>query len=169
MTTLFIGRFQPFHKGHLAAIRWILKREKQVFIIIGSNQSFPTKENPFHFKERKEMIERTLLKESIKNFRIFGVRDYKNDIFWAKKILKITKLNPKKAVVFTKNNWTAKSFKKIGVMVKPHPLFLDRLSGTKVRNNMREGKKWENLVTKPVFNLLEEINGEERIKSLTQN
>jgi nicotinamide-nucleotide adenylyltransferase len=54
-------------------------------------------------------------------------------------------------------------------MVKPHPLFLDRLSGTKVRNNMREGKKWENLVTKPVFNLLEEINGEERIKSLTQN
>ena len=42
------------------------------------------------------MIEETLKKEGIKNFKIFGVHDYKNDIFWAKKILKITKLNPKK-------------------------------------------------------------------------
>ena len=38
MTALFIGRFQPFHKGHLAAIKWILKKEGKIFIVIGSNQ-----------------------------------------------------------------------------------------------------------------------------------
>jgi len=168
MTALFIGRFQPFHKGHLAAIKWILKKEGKISIVIGSNEHFLTKDNPFYFKERKKMIEKTLKKENIKNFKIFGVHDYKNDIFWAEKILKITKLNPEKVVVFTKNNWTAKSFKKIGVMVKPHPIFLNRLSGTKVRNNMREGKKWKNLVSITVSDFLREINCEKRVKSLNK-
>ena len=168
MTALFVGRFQPFHKGHLKAIKWILKKEEKIYIVIGSNQHVLTKDNPIYFKERKKMIEKTLKKEGINNFKIFGVHDYKNDIFWAKKILKITKLNSEKAVIFTKNNWTEKSFKKIRVKVKPHPIFLNRLSGTKVRNNMREGKKWENLVAKTVFGLLKEINCEKRIKSLNK-
>jgi nicotinamide-nucleotide adenylyltransferase len=168
MTALFIGRFQPFHKGHLAAIKWILKKEGEINIVIGSNQRLLTKDNPFYFKERKKMVEKTLKKEGIKNFKIFGVHDYKNDIFWAKKILKITKLNPKKAVVFTKNPWTAKCFKKIRIMVKPHPIFLNRLSGTKVRKKIGAGKEWENLVAKTVFSLLKEINCEKRIKSLNK-
>jgi len=168
MVVLFIGRFQPFHKGHLAAIKWILKKEKKISIVIGSNQESLTKDNPFDFKERKKMIEETLKKEGIQNFKIFGVPDYKNDVFWAKKILKITKPNPKKAVVFTRNAWTAKSFKKIGIMVKPHPLFLNRLSGTKVRNNMWEGKKWKNLVSITVSDFLNKINYEKRIRSLNK-
>jgi nicotinamide-nucleotide adenylyltransferase len=168
MTALFIGRFQPFHKGHLAAIKWILKKEGKIIIVIGSNKRLLTKDNPFYFKERKEMIEETLKKEGIKNFKIFGVHDYNNDIFWAKKILKITKLNPRKTAVFTKNTWTSKSFKKIGVMVKPHPLFLNKLSGTKVRNNIREGKDWRNLVSITVSDFLKEINCEKRIRSLNK-
>jgi nicotinamide-nucleotide adenylyltransferase len=165
---LFVGRFQPFHKGHLAAIKWILKKEGKIFIVIGSNQRLLTKDDPFYFKERKKMIEKTLKKEGIKNFKIFGVHDYRNDIFWAKKILKITKSNPKKTKVFTKNPWTAKCFKRIGVMVKPHPMFLNRLSGTKVRQNVREGKNWENLVSTTVFDFLKKINCEKRIKSLNK-
>jgi cytidyltransferase-like protein len=43
MPAIFVGRFQPFHKGHLKAIRWILKREKEIFIVIGSSQESFTK------------------------------------------------------------------------------------------------------------------------------
>lgn len=85
MPAIFIGRFQPFHKGHLEAIKWILKREKSIFIVIGSTQEFSNKNNPFSFKERKEMIKRTLLAEKIKNFKIYGIPDFPEDVLWAKK------------------------------------------------------------------------------------
>lgn len=155
MTALFIGRFQPLHKGHLAAIKWILKKEGEIFIVIGSNQNSLTKDNPFNFGERKKMIEKTLRKEGISNFKIFGVHDYKNDIFWAKKVLKITKAKP---LVFTCNPWTKQCFEKVGIEVRAHPLFFNKLSGTKVRKKIKEEKEWENLVPKPVFSLLREIN-----------
>ena len=168
MPALFIGRFQPFHKGHLAAIKWILKKERNVFIIIGSNQSFPTKKNPFHFKERKEMIGETLAKENIKNFKIFRMHDYKDDIFWAKKVLKIAKTDPKKVKIFTMNPWTSRCFKKIRIKTKSHPIFCNKLCGTKIRKKIKKDEKWESLVPKPVFRFLEEINGEKRIKILNR-
>ncbi len=163
MTALFIGRFQPFHTGHLAAIKWILKKEGRIFIVIGSNHSFSTKENPFYFKERKEMIEGTLLKEGIKNFKIFGVRDYNNDVLWAKKVLKTTETKPQNAVVFTKNPWTRRCFKKIGVKVKLHPIFFNKLSATKIRRKITVNKNWKNLVQKTVYDFVKKIDGEERI------
>ncbi len=168
MTALFIGRFQPFHKGHLAAIKWILKKEKNIFIVVGSNQKSLTKENPFYFKERKKMIRKTLKKEGIKNFKIFGVHDYNNDVFWAKKVLRITKSNPKNIQIFTMNPWTKECFKKIGIKTKSHPIFCDKLCGTKIRKKIKNDEKWENLVPKPVFRLLAEINGEKRIKILNR-
>ena len=79
MTAIFIGRFQPLHRGHLKAIKWILKKEKEIFIIIGSFQESLTKNNPFSFQERKEMIEKTLKAEKIKNFKIYGISDFKNN------------------------------------------------------------------------------------------
>jgi len=69
MSAIFVGRFQPFHKGHLEAIKWILKREKEILIFIGSLQESWQKDNPFSFFERKEMVEKALFSENIKNFR----------------------------------------------------------------------------------------------------
>jgi nicotinamide-nucleotide adenylyltransferase len=168
MPALFIGRFQPFHKGHLAAIKWILKKEGKIFIVIGSNRRLLTKDNPFSFAERKKMIKKALLKEGINNFKIFGVHDYKNDTLWTKKIFEITKLNPKKITVFTKNPWTKSCCEKIDAVIKPHPIFFNRLSGKKIRKKIREGKKWKNLVSKTVCSFLKGINCEKRIKLLNK-
>ena len=46
-TGLFIGRFQPFHNGHLQDIKNALKEVDELIIAIGSSQHFNTKENPF--------------------------------------------------------------------------------------------------------------------------
>jgi len=167
MLAIFIGRFQPFHKGHLAAIKWILKREKKIFIVIGSTQESNTKQNPLLFSERKEIIRKTLLTEKIKNFKIYGLRDSPNDVFWAQKILRLTKAKPENIIVFTQNPWTKRCFRKIKVKAKPHPLFFNKLSATKIRNKIVQGKKWTNLVPKSTLKTLKKINIKKRIQSIS--
>mgnify|MGYP001262099234 CR=1 FL=1 len=44
---LFIGRFQPFHKGHLSALRWIAAKSSKVIVAIGSAQKSFEPDNPF--------------------------------------------------------------------------------------------------------------------------
>ena len=164
MPAIFIGRFQPFHKGHQKAIKWILKREKKIIIVIGSIQESSTKDNPFSFQERKEMLNRTLLSAKVKNFEIYGVPDVLNDALWTKTILKI--LNLKKAVIFTKNYWTERCFLKAGMEVRRHPLFFNGLCATQVRENIINNKTWENMVPQGSLSFLKSIKGEEKIKFL---
>lgn len=53
---VFIGRFQPFHRGHEFVVREALKRAKTVLILIGSANCPRTIKNPFSFDERESMI-----------------------------------------------------------------------------------------------------------------
>ena len=166
MSAIFVGRFQPFHKGHLEAIKWILKREKEILIFIGSLQESWQKDNPFSFFERKEMVEKALFSENIKNFKIFGVPDFLADEIWAKKIFEIRKFKKNEVTVFTQNPWTKRCFKKIKIKTQPHPLFFNRLSATQIREKIADNKKWKDLVPEEVFKYLKEIRGEKRIKFL---
>lgn len=55
-TAVFIGRFQPFHLGHLQVIKQGLRCADNVVILVGSARSPRCHRNPFTFEERKEMI-----------------------------------------------------------------------------------------------------------------
>ncbi|HDH28034.1 MAG TPA: nicotinamide-nucleotide adenylyltransferase, partial [Euryarchaeota archaeon] len=52
MRALLIGRFQPFHKGHLAVIKKILSEADELIIVVGSSQHRGAVENPFSADER---------------------------------------------------------------------------------------------------------------------
>jgi len=52
----FIGRFQPFHKGHESVIRTGLSRAKKVAVVIGSSEKPRSARNPFTTRERMAMI-----------------------------------------------------------------------------------------------------------------
>ena len=54
---LFVGRFQPFHNGHLDAIQYILSTEDRVVLVIGSAEENNVPANPFTAGERFQMIE----------------------------------------------------------------------------------------------------------------
>ncbi|MCL4518781.1 MAG: adenylyltransferase/cytidyltransferase family protein, partial [Thaumarchaeota archaeon] len=59
-TGLFIGRFQPFHLGHLSTVKFALKHVKQLYILVGSSQKSHELKNPFTAGERILMIRNAL-------------------------------------------------------------------------------------------------------------
>ena len=53
---VFIGRFQPFHLGHLAVVQNALSQSKQVILLIGSAEQPRSTRNVFSFHERAQMV-----------------------------------------------------------------------------------------------------------------
>jgi cytidyltransferase-like protein len=51
---LFIGRFQPFHKGHLYSLEKCLEIAESVIVGVGSSQDSGTENNPWSYDVRKE-------------------------------------------------------------------------------------------------------------------
>ncbi len=131
-------------------------------MVIGSSQESGTRDNPFSFSERKEMLKKSLA--GLKNCRIYGMPDVFDNFLWAKTILKITKLNPAKTTVFTGNLWTKECFDAVKIKVCLHPLFFNELAATQIREKIRRGKEWKSLVPPQTRLFLRTINGEERIK-----
>ena len=166
MKGLFVGRFQPFHLGHLNAIKWILDRCENVTVIIGSSQESFTKKNPFTFEERKDMIKRSLEKESVKEeqYEIIGIPDVFDCERWVRSISSKAKFD----VVFTKSLWVKQCFDLFEIAVKEHPMF-GRYSARKIRRMMMEkDEDWEELVPRAVSKSVKEIRGVERLRDLAE-
>lgn len=53
---VFIGRFQPFHIGHLEVIKTSLRQAERVIVVMGSSDQPRTPKNPFTAAERSAMI-----------------------------------------------------------------------------------------------------------------
>ncbi|PLX26152.1 quinolinate synthase [Candidatus Parcubacteria bacterium] len=79
MKALFIGRFQPFHDGHLDAIKQI--SESEIIIGVGSSQYSETDDNPQSFEERKKNIESNLDGLNL-NYQIIAIPDIHNENEW---------------------------------------------------------------------------------------
>lgn len=54
--SVFIGRFQPLHNGHLSIITEGLKISDRILILIGSATNSRNIKNPFTYQQRSEMI-----------------------------------------------------------------------------------------------------------------
>ena len=65
MKSLFIGRFQPIHKGHIHTIKQILEKNEDIIIVVGSSQYSHTPDNPFTGGERVMLIRQALIDEKI--------------------------------------------------------------------------------------------------------
>lgn len=162
---LFIGRFQPFHNAHLVDIKKILKEVNEVIIAIGSSQKKNTLENPFSYKERKEMISKTLKNNKIKNFKIYPVPDLYNDKKWVGYIK--SKL-PKYDYVYSGNIWTLRCFKRFDSKVRKIKL-IRGISSTIIRNMVIKNKNWGKMVPKEIKDYILKIGGINRLKIICKN
>jgi nicotinamide mononucleotide adenylyltransferase len=74
-TAQMLGRWQPFHDGHLALFKEILKKTGQVQIMV---RSMPKSDNnPFEFEDIKKRIEEKL-KEYKGKFEVIRVANITN-------------------------------------------------------------------------------------------
>ena len=164
MDGLLIGRFQPFHLGHLDAVLFGLARTENLFICIGSSNKSNERKNPFSAEERREMITLSIEPSITDRIKIFDIPDVGDHEKWT---FEIDKTVPKYDVVFTNDEFTRTLFEKrkisvISVVLKDR----EKFSGTNIRNLITEDKNWRDLVPQGTRNVLDSINAKERLKNL---
>ena len=164
-TALIIGRFQPFHLGHLLLIEEAAKEAEHILIGIGSSQVSRKKDNPFTAEERKAMIIASVkdMPRKIK-VSVYDVPDIGNNDLW---VAHVENIVPKYDVVYTNGELERALFAKAGYRVHATGLFnRDKYSGTEIRRRIRSGEEWKQLVPKGTLKEIEKVKGIERIKSL---
>lgn len=139
---LFIGRFQPFHKGHLHAIENIIERYGFAIIGVGSSQEKGTMENPLSFEQRKHIIETVMEKHGFRGqYKIFPIPDLYDDRKWVSYCLK-----EHFDVVVSGNEWVQKCFTGIKEVSNPDFLRREELQATIIRRKIIDNEPWEHLV-----------------------
>ena len=165
LNALVIGRFQPFHKGHLEVIRAISKECDSVTIGIGSAQFSHTLDNPFTAGERHLMISRALKEEGLDNYFLVPIVDVNRYAVW---VAHVVSLVPPFKAIYSNNPLTRRLFTEAGYEVRGAPLFnREAYSGTEIRRRMVTGEEWKHLVPKATVKVIEGIGGLERMNDLS--
>ena len=162
---LFIGRFQPFHKGHLLALQWIARRAGKIIIVVGSAQSKNEARNPLSARERIMAMKEELRSDGLLGkCELIPVTDLPSDRLW---VGHIDAHVPGYDVVYSNNALVRKLMKRAGKEVKNVPFFKrESYNATKIRSRMREGKGWAAAVPRKVKGILVKLHAEERIMKM---
>jgi len=164
MNGLLIGRFQPFHKGHLTAVNFGLSQVENLWIGIGSSNKSNEKRNPFSDDERKEMILSSLDKSTLNRIQIFYIPDVNDHSKWT---FHVDSIVPKYDVVFSNDDFTTTLYQKQGIKVISVPLLQrEMISGTNIREMIAMGKNWMGLVPEGTKNVLLKIDAERRLSKI---
>lgn len=166
---LYVGRFQPFHLGHLSVIKDILKEIDELVIVIGSAQYSHNVNNPFTAGERLVMVRKALEEAKIDISRVWvvPVPDVHLHMMWVSSVEGYT---PRFDVVYSNEPLTHRLFLEAGYNVKAIRSYERKLySSTEIRKRMLEDKSWEELVPKSVAAFIREIDGVNRLRDLVKS
>lgn len=167
MTTdrgLFIGRFQPFHKGHLAVVERLAAQHDEVVLALGSANVSHTLINPFTAGERIEMIVAALKEAGLTNVIVVPIPDLGRNPLW---VAHVTSLVPRFSTVYTNNPLPTRLFAEAGFKTAPAP-FVQRESfeGTRLRALMVEGGDWRAFVPPAVARVIDGMDVLSRVRDL---
>ncbi|MCP8318724.1 MAG: nicotinamide-nucleotide adenylyltransferase [Candidatus Methylarchaceae archaeon HK01B] len=166
---LFIGRFQPFHKGHLRAVKNLLDKVEELIILVGSSQCSHTLDNPFTTGERIMMIRLALNESNIEphHYIILPVPDVEMHSTWVSHVISYS---PKFEITFSNEPLTRHLFTEAGFKVESIPFYKrETLSATEIRKRMLSRGDWEELVPRSVAQFIKQIGGVERIINISKN
>ena len=174
---LMVGRFQPFHNGHLYLAKEILKECNELIIAIGSAQFNYIYKDPFTAGERVLMIHAALSSEpndiDLRNCYIIPIVNDENNARWFGHLKSMV---PPFQVLYTGNEFVIGLSSKEVQIRKPPFLKKEEYNGTNIRkqiatfqqqkNQQQQQQNWKELVPNAVFTIIEEIDGVKRIEML---
>ncbi len=168
MRALTIGRYQPFHKGHLNVVKKISNEVNEIIICIGSAQLSHETNNPFTAGERIEMIKKSLSDNGIEDmYYIIPIEDIKRNAIWVSHLESMT---PPFDVVYSNNSLVARLCREQGYEVRHSPLFKrEQYSGTEIRNRVLNNKEWRHLVPDGTEDVIDEVKGVKRLKRVSRD
>jgi len=166
---LYVGRFQPFHMGHLSAVKAVLKDVDELVIVVGSAQYSHTMANPFTAGERLVMVHLALEEAGLDSTRVWvvPVPDVHLHMLWVSALEGYT---PKFDVVYSNEPLTRRLFTEAGYKVKGIRFFERKVySSTDIRAKMVKGEEWKSLVPKSVAAFIIGIDGVNRLADLSKS
>ncbi|WP_250461482.1 bifunctional nicotinamide-nucleotide adenylyltransferase/Nudix hydroxylase [Microbulbifer litoralis] len=84
---VFIGRFQPFHSGHLQVVRTGLEKADRLILLIGSSWQARNPRNPWFHREREQMVRACLSAEDNRRLLCLPLMDVPyNDEAWVRNV-----------------------------------------------------------------------------------
>jgi nicotinamide-nucleotide adenylyltransferase len=167
MRSVFIGRFQPIHLGHLHTIKQILDKNEELIIVVGSAQYSHTPNNPFTGGERVMLIKRALMDEGIPLDRvdIIPVPDININPLW---VAHLKSFVPCFTKAYSHNALVQRLFKDAGIELDETAL-LERssYSANHIRDLIRwNNPDWQSLVPSGVVELMKKHGLDTRIRDV---
>ncbi len=166
MRGVLIGRFQPFHGGHLAVVRSIrgARPAEPLLLGIGSAQESHTWANPFTAGERFEMIDAALREAHLTDCPIVPLPDIDRHAQW---VAYVESMLPHFDRVYTNNPLTRLLFERAHYPVESPPLVdRARFEGVRIREALATGGPWTDRVSPAVAEVLTRIGAPDRLRLL---
>lgn len=167
---VIIGRFQPFHFGHLSLVTQVLQDCNELIIVIGNSETNYTLKNPFTTGERIWMIRNSLLEHQIDLSKIYliPITHDENNARW---FGYLKSMLPPFDFVYTGNNFIKLLNLNESINIK-NPFFSKKeiFNGSYIRRLIvNDDENWIELVPKSVYEIFKKINGEERLKLISSS
>ncbi len=159
----YIGRFQPFHDGHREMTDNIAAAVDEVVVGIGSADASHTVRNPFTAGERIMMVSRVLDEFDAQTY-VVPIEDIDRNAVW---VGHIQSMAPDFDVAYSNNPLVIRLFEEAGIEVRQSEMYnRGDLKGSRIRSRMIEGKDWAHLVPDAVVDVIDEIDGQERLRRI---
>ncbi|WP_267642490.1 nicotinamide-nucleotide adenylyltransferase [Haloarchaeobius amylolyticus] len=161
----YIGRFQPYHNGHHSMVETIAAEVDELVLGIGSAGDSHSTHDPFTAGERIMMLTKSLQEFDLTTYAV-PIEDLERNSVW---VSHVQSMSPSFDVAYSNNPLVIRLFEEAGIEVRQSPMFnRDVLEGTEVRERMIQGEDWESLIPDPAVEIIEEIDGIERIQQVAE-
>ena len=161
---LLPGRFQPFHRGHLAIAQAAVADSHELLVMIGSAQEAVTWENPFSAGERHAMVVAGMTAAGLSPRAIVAVEDLNDYDRWVAHV--VAQLGQFDCV-YSANALVQRLFGAAGYpVIAPELQNRQAWKGAAIRQALAVAGAWETALQPEVAALVQRYGGPERLRSL---
>jgi len=164
----YIGRFQPYHNGHHTMVERIAADGEvdELVLGIGSAGDSHTVHDPFTAGERIMMVNKAVAEFDLPTY-VVPIEDLDRHSVW---VSHVQSMCPNFDLAYSNNPLVVQLFEEAGIEVRQSRMFdRERLEGSEIRERIIEGDRWRDRVPDAVVEVLEECNGVERLRTISQS